>query len=283
MTTRLPFKRIVLGLPYKRPGHGMRLAAEVARLLQLDLLGFFVEEESLIGLATLPFIREFGLPGGGWRRLDIDQLSRDLQIAARNAEKDFAEAAKSVQTMCHFEVVRGSMAATIESISGPGDIVLLMEPTSLAEFATPQFISTLDAAFRSSAAVLLVPARVARHSGAIVAIADEPNDPSIEAARVVATAAKEDLTIIELFKAAGKIRDPEIHLHADSRADQLPDAQRSLADASAIAYALGPLHERLLVMTRRDNSVPLLLASMRQVPVLIIEPAERQDDLQSSR
>ena len=96
MAQRLEFKRIVLGLPYNRPDRGMRLAADMARLLQLDLFGLFVEEESLRGLAALPFIREFQLLGGGWRPLDVDQLSRDLETAAKNAERVFAEAVKKI-------------------------------------------------------------------------------------------------------------------------------------------------------------------------------------------
>ena len=78
MAQQLEFRRIVLGCPTIRPNHGMRLAAEMARLLQLDLFGLFVEEESLCGLAALPFVREFQLLGGGWRPLDIERLSRDL-------------------------------------------------------------------------------------------------------------------------------------------------------------------------------------------------------------
>ena len=193
MAQQLEFRRIVLGLANTRPNHGMRLAAEMAHLLQLDLFGLFVEDESLRGLAALPFVREFQLLGGGWRPLDIDRLSRDLEIAAKNAEKFFANAAKDLRTTCQFEVVRGSMAGTIASVSRAGDIVLIAEPVNAADRVTPQFFAALDAAFHSAAAVLLVPRQIVRESGAIVAIARDGDDPSIQAASAVAAAAKEEL------------------------------------------------------------------------------------------
>jgi hypothetical protein len=273
MAQRLEFRRIVLGLSYNRPDHGMHLAAEMARLLQLDLFGLFVEEESLRGLAALPFAREFRPPGGGWRPLDVDQLSRDLEIAAKHAERAFAEAAKTLQTTCHFEIVRGSMVETIASMSRANDIVLIAEPMNAAERATPQFLALLDAAFRSAAAVLLVPRQIARQTGAIVAIATDSDDPSIQAASTIAAAARENLIVIET--SAGKNRITESDLPAGAKIIRAPTVQGGQVNGPTIASVLHHVRERLVVMTRDDNSVPLDIASLRHVPVLIVEPAEK--------
>jgi hypothetical protein len=272
MVQRLEFKRIVLGLPYNRPDSGARMAAEMARLLQLDLFGLFVEEESLRGLAALPFVREFRPLGGGWRPLDIDQLSRDLEIAAKNAERAFTEAAKTLQTRCQFEIVRGSMVDTIASILRANDIVLIVEPTNVAERATPYFLALLDAAFRSAAAVLLVPRQISRLTGAIVAIVRGPDDASIQSASAIATAAKENLIVIET--STDKSRIIENDLPAGTRIIRVSAVQGWQVNGPTIASALRHVRERLVVMTRNDNSVPLDIASLRRVPVLIIEPAE---------
>jgi hypothetical protein len=250
MTQAIEFRRIVMGLPYNMPVHGVRLATEFARLLRLDLYGLFVEEESLRGLAALPFAREFQPLGGGWRPLDIDQLSRDLEMAAKNAEKAFAAAARTLQTGCRFEVVRGSMAETIAAISGAGDIVLITEPEGAADRMTAQFRSILDVAMRSAAAVLLVPCRIARQSGVVVAIATEPGDPSIEVAKAVASAANAELVVVETFKTAG----------------------RPPATLSEIGAALGNVIERLIVVSRTDESPLAAIAALRRVPILIVEP-----------
>jgi hypothetical protein len=257
MTQTVEFRRIVLGLPYRMPPHAMQLAAELARLLRLDVHGLFVEEESLRGLAALPFAREFHPLGGGWRPLEVERLSHDLEIARRKAEKAFAETAKNLGTACKFEVVRGSMAETLASISGMGDIVLITEPETEAERITAQFRSAVEAAMRSLAAVLLVPPRIARHSGVIVAIARGGGDPSIEVAKALARAANTDLVVVEGLAGTGE------------------GAERA-STTRQVASALGKVHERLIVMTRSEDSAPSFIASLRRVPVLILEP-ERED------
>lgn len=273
MAEPLKFNRIVLGLPHHRPSRGMQFAAEMARLLQLDLFGLFVQEEYLFGVASLPFAREFKFLGGGWCPLDAAQLSRDMEIAAKSAERAFADAAKTLRTTCQFEVVRGSMAEAIASVSRANDIVLLTEPNS-AEFVTPQFFALLEAAMHSAAAVLLVPGRIVRHSGAIVAIATAPNDSSIDAARTIADAAKEELVVIEAFQSAGKGDMSAILPSTGPRVRRISLAESGSADLSAIESALRPVGERLVVMTRGHDYSPLAIASMRHVPVLIIEPSK---------
>jgi hypothetical protein len=274
MAERPVFRRIVVGFPYHTPSRGMRLAAEMARLLQLDLFGLFIQEESLFGVAALPFAREFKFLAGEWRPFDVEHLSRDFEVAAKNAEQSFTEAVKTLQTACHFEVVRGSMVETIGSIARAGDIVVLVEAESPAECASHQSLAILDAALHSAAAVLLIPGRIARHSGAIVAIASAPDDPSIEAARVIATAAKEELVIVEGFKPTDKDHASARDAPTGIRIRRVPVTDVRLRSALAIGSVLGQVHERLVVMTRSDECQPLSIASLRQVPILIVEPAK---------
>ena len=242
MTDRFEFTRIVLGLPYSLPSHSMQLATELANLLRLDLFGLFVEDENLKDLAALPFAREFRPLGGGWQPLNAEQVSHDVAIAQRNAEKTFARAAKGLSTASRFEVVSGSMAKAIASISRAEDIVLITEPESAADRTSPQFFSTLDAALRSTAAVLLVPRRLARHSGVIVAIAAQPNDPSIAIGQSIAGALGERLVVVDATSGA----------------------------------ALRSVGERLIVLSRAQEPSPSAIASSRQVPILILEPMPRK-------
>ena len=245
MTDRFEFTRIVLGLPYSLPSHSMQLATELANLLRLDLFGLFVEDENLKGLAALPFAREFRPLGGGWQPLNAERVSHDIAIAQRNAEKSFALAAKALSTSSRFEVVSGSMAKAIASISRAEDIVLIAEPESAADRTSPQFFSTLDAAMRSTAAVLLVPNRLARHSGVIVALAAQSDDPSIAIAQSIAGALGERLVIVEATTPGG-------------------------------GAALRSVRERLIVLSRAQEPSPSAIASSRQVPILILEPIPRK-------
>jgi hypothetical protein len=253
----------------------MLLGAELARLLDLDLLGLFVKEKSLLGLVALPFIREFNLLGGGWHPLDFDQLSHDLEIAARSAEKAFTEVAKTVPTTCRFEVVQGSMADAIASTSRAGDIVLLFgETAGTVQGESPAFMAILDAAFQSSAAVLLVPDRIARRSGAIVAITTGPKDQSIEAASAIAAAAKEELVVIETFASdnAPRVGKGRLPTGIPYTRTSIPASGDGLVNASVVASALRQMRERLVVMARGDKDVPSMIASIRHVPVLIVGP-----------
>ena len=134
----------------------MRLAVELADLLHLDLLGLFLEDTSLRDLANIPFAREFRPLGGGWHTIELDRLSHDFELAARNIERMFTGAARHLTTRHQFEVVRGPTAKTIATISRTDDIIMIVEPMSPAERATQQFSWLMEAAFRSAAAVLLV-------------------------------------------------------------------------------------------------------------------------------
>ncbi len=125
----------------------------------------FLEDTSLHDLASIPFARELRPLGGGWHPIDIDRLSRCLDLAAQTAEKTFAEAANRLSRQWRFEVAKGPMTTTIGAISQISDILVISEPISAAERATQQFSWLAQAAFRSAAAVLVVPSRIARVRG----------------------------------------------------------------------------------------------------------------------
>ena len=269
------FKRLVLGLQPTAPGRTMQLAVELADLLHLDLLGLFLEDTSLRDLASFPFAREFRSLGGGWHSIDLDRLSQDVELAARSIERMFTEAAKRLPTRSQFEVVRGPMAKTFASVSRTDDIVMIVEPLSPAERSTQQFSWLLQAAFRSAAAVMLVPPHIIRTKGPVVAIAASPDDPSIHAAAAIAIAAKEELVIIEAD--GHHADDPHIRtLAADTglTVKRVAAAKIALPDPATCTQAFRQVQERLVVMTRGafEDGVASMIAAARRVPVLVVEP-----------
>jgi hypothetical protein len=269
------FKRLVLGLQPGAHDRAMRVAVELADLLHLDLLGLFLEDTSLRDLASIPFSREFRPLGGGWHTIDIERLSRDVELAARGLERKFLDAAKRLLTGYQFEVARGPMAKTFASVSRSDDIVMIVEPQSPAERATLQFAWLLEAAFKSAAAVMLVPSHISRRKGPVVAIATSPDDPGIQAAAAIALAAKEELVIIE---ADGHNADDtgvrKLAADASLTVKYVATARLGLVDQTACALAFRQIQERLIVMTRDTfaDGAPSAIATARQVPVLIVEP-----------
>lgn len=277
------FKRLVLGLQPGAHDRTVQLAVELADLLHLDLLGLFLEDSSLRDLAGIPFSREFRPLGGSWHAIDLDRLSHDFELAARSIERKFMGAAKRLPTGYQFEIARGSIVQTFASVSRTDDIVMIVEPRSPAERATQQFSWLLEAAFRSAAAVMLVPPQIARTKGPVVAIATSSDDPSIDAAAAIAIAANEELVIIE---ADGRdADDPRIgRVAADTglTIKHVAAARIGLADPAACALAFRQIQERLIVMTRGAfaDTAALAIAAARRVPVLVVEPlAANETDL----
>ena len=270
------FRRLVLGLQPGAHDRTMRLAVELADLLHLDLLGLFLEDTSLLDLAGIPFSREFRPLGGGWHTIDLDRLLHDFELAARSIERKFLDAAKHLPTASQFEVARGSLAKTFASVSRR-DIVMIVEPRNPAERATQQFAWLLEAAFRSAAAVMLVPPQIARTTGPVVAIAASAGDPCIRAAVAIALAAREELVIIDTD--GGIADDPDLRkLAADTglAIKHAAAAGLNLTDPAACALAFRQIQERLIVMSRVAfaNQPASEIAAARRVPVLVVEPEE---------
>lgn len=273
------FRRAVLGLHHHAGKLGLLAAIDVARLLDLDLFGLFVEEESLFRLAGLQFVREFSPLGGGWRPIEGEQLGRDLRASARSAERLFTEAIKGGSGSCEFSVVRGSMAEAISAHTRLGDIVMLSAPDTVGDYSAGQFSLVLETALRAAAAVLIVPRRIARRTGDVVAIAAGQDDPSVRIAAGVARAAKEQLVIVELFEGDDG--------NAGARANEGRGVRRAgssiaASDPSILVAAFRSERERLIVVTHAssDTALPSMLVSWRRVPVLVIAPDRRDGDEQ---
>ena len=82
-------------------------AAEFARLLGLDLLGIYVEDEAVHGLAELPFAREFRLPAHEWGVIEGERIAAEFRYAAMSAQRMLLRTAEALGVTSAFEVLRG--------------------------------------------------------------------------------------------------------------------------------------------------------------------------------
>ena len=232
----MTYQRLVVELSHGG-GAALRDAAEFARLLGVDLHGLFIEDESLFGLAGLPFAREFRLAGDGWAPLDTDRIESDLRHAAEAMRSRMTAIVRDMGVSNAFEVMRGDPAIVVAERTTGSDIIVIAEP---AARIGPAFDRLLQAATAAAGAVLLMPARRRRTRGPVVAIVRGSSDPALATAKAIAQAAHEKLHILT---------------------DQgLPET-------------LSGEHERLVVMTRDHNAAAAMeLAATRGVPVLLVEP-----------
>ena len=268
------FKRLVLALQPGAASGDLRFAAEMARLLDLDLLAVMLDDLGLAEAARLPFTREFRGPALGWQRMNPDQLAYDVQAATENLRRSVESAARDLEANAQFEVMKGPLAETIRAVSRAGDILLLGEPGSPAERASVQFNWLTGAVLGSSTAVLLVPARLARRKGPVVVIAATEDDPSIQTAAAIAASCREELVIIDADHLEHPLSVRELADNDRLRVERISAPRGALADPALLHHAFGDLQERLIVMKRGafDDRVAPTVASSRRVPVLLIEP-----------
>jgi hypothetical protein len=260
---------MVLSLPHSRSDYAaVSFTAELANLLGIDLVGLFTADESLDQLASLPFAREFR-HSGGWHPIDALVMEQSSGRAAAEARRLFREAVTGRPATAHFDMARGSIAESIGIRSGPDDIVAVIEPMNPAERVTLQFSQLLEAAFAAPSATLLIPSRVIRHAGPVVAIATGAGDSCIGAALRVAEMSHERLLLLvlpdadALAQTAITARVPVEKRRLLQRESGVPDLNSSLAFAG----------ERLVVLSRgEDTSLLTRLAFQRSVPVLVTEP-----------
>jgi hypothetical protein len=271
------FRRLIISLSPGSARESPAMAADLARLLDVELFGLFLEDTGLRELGSISVAREFRPLGGGWRPIQAEEMARDLDAAAREAECAFFDAAQRLARRHQFEVRREPIAEAVASLSQTSDIVMIAEPVSAAERATEQFSALVEAAFASSAAVLLVPTQIARRTGPVVAIAAEPDDPCIQTAAGIAAMARTPLIVLQAYDGA-----------TGTQVDALADAgltvrsvqvgASALGDHMACVEALAFIGERLIVMSHTDTArtfAPAMVAT-RRVPVLVLEP-ERSD------
>ncbi len=259
------FKRMILGLPHSRQDYGAVAAtAQLADLLGVDLVGTYFEDLSMLGLAELPSAREFRL--GGWQRLDAGQLASDFARAAQEAERLFAEAAGRRRRTASFRTGKGSAADAISSEANADDIIVIIEPKSPIERATHQFGQLVEAAFGTRSSILLVPSLVVSVSGPVIVVAASLEDPCLDAALAVASAAGERMIVVPSAQ-------------SDRSLSSIVETARLVGIAATITepapggtdiYLPASVKGRLLIMPRplAEERRP----SHTQMPVLLLSP-----------
>lgn len=249
------YRRAVLGMgPGSIDRHMLRAAGEFARLLELEMLGVFIEDRSLLGLAALPFSRELRLPGHDWQALEPERVGDELRAAAQQAQRLFRQEVASQGVACRFEVRPGDPATVAGDVAQTSDILIVGEPMAIDALASGSKPAR-RAALSSAAAVLLLPSSGMPRHGPVAAVATGPSDSCFELACRIADAAGEQAVTIPGEPA--------------STATLLRSLQR----------ALGPHRERLLILPRRammNDDVPQEVASLRNVPVLVVGAEEDQ-------
>jgi hypothetical protein len=271
------FKRMVVDLPQSMTNQGaVDVAAELAEFLNIELRATFVADTSLPGLAGFSPAREFRILDRGWQSIDLAQITRDIEQAANAARRRFAEAVRSCSIKTSFDVIAGVQA--MASLIRADDIVAIIEPSHPGERITRQFTGQLNAALEAAGAVLILPQRIARTAGPIMAIAG-PERGSIRAALEIAVALKEGLVVVTGRGAAlaadivTLARERGIHVEQVAASGLMTDTSMPAMWEMSAPSPSG-VKERLRVVTRGQvpNDATRLFTMLQGVPLLVVEP-----------
>jgi type IV pilus biogenesis protein CpaD/CtpE len=291
---RSRYRKVVVGVCHgAAAADTMRMAAEFAHLLGLDLHCLFVEDEALLALAELPFAREIQLPSHKWSRLDAGAIEAEIRQMALQARRLMDEIIRDVGVSAEFQVLRGDPATCIAAVCQTGDIVVVAENDAPTVPATHSLTRLHIGAHESATSILLLPARLKARHGAIVAMLTDTGDPALDMAGKLAALAKEDLVIL-LPEAAKRNTAQRAEASVKDRAQAmgLPSARINVrfvhdgGDDDAL-HALVGVRERLIVMARAASTPAAAshIAVARGVPLLLVEaePHAAQETPRQSR
>jgi nucleotide-binding universal stress UspA family protein len=103
----------------------LEAAVELAASLHAELVGLFVEDESLLRTVGLPYAREYGVYSARSREIDLAELEQQLRGRAGQARRSLMAAAQRRQVQWTFRVARGAVTAHLLAAAGEVDLITL--------------------------------------------------------------------------------------------------------------------------------------------------------------
>ncbi|MCG8562306.1 MAG: hypothetical protein MI824_21105 [Hyphomicrobiales bacterium] len=162
--------RVVLQM---RGGRGSPIALEaafrMARSLESELEGLFVEDEHLLSLAAMPFAREVSFTGRRTRPLSEDLVRREMRAASAAMHREFERLARAVGVPARYDVVRDEPERALRSASAAASVLAIGEPVTAAGRAE---LRAVTACLSEMTACLLVGREARRARGRIVVALD---------------------------------------------------------------------------------------------------------------
>lgn len=124
--TELIIRRILVALDASPNSQAaLDAAANVAALLNAELVGMFVEDINLLRVAQLPFVREVSFPLAEMREIDEEKMERHWHRLAREAKRQLIELANQWNVSWSFDIGRGSVSDQILAAAQDMDLLAI--------------------------------------------------------------------------------------------------------------------------------------------------------------
>lgn len=137
----------------------MEAAVELASAMRAEVHGIFVEEEQLLRAGRLSVCREVSLFSREPRKIESDEIERQLRAHARRVQGQLQQAAERAQVPWSFTTSRGDVAAELRLAAREVDLIAL--GATGRSFTNPPG-STVDSLVEDAPAPVLVLRRATR-------------------------------------------------------------------------------------------------------------------------
>jgi len=121
----------------------LELLTLLAEAQPAEVLGLFVEDSDLLGLAHMSFTRELCRLTYTERPLDAVDIERQLRIQARSARMALEAAAKQAGLACSFRAIRGAAAALLQEAAREMDMMILAPARRSRRIPGPVTLTTI--------------------------------------------------------------------------------------------------------------------------------------------
>ncbi|MFW6028134.1 MAG: hypothetical protein ACOC9Q_01235 [bacterium] len=238
------------------------LAIDLAQALKLEVAVLFVEEEQLFDLVRLP-IGAAVQPGAREAVARPDELLIEEILArqARLCRLALARRAREADLHCSFEIRRGDPLELVQTIAGPGDLVILSS-TMAGVTTRSSFAAALQATTGAAAVIVMAPQQRQRRGA--IAVIDQGGLAAgfAELAAQLAASLREELSVLPL--------------HAEASGMAYSELFHGGASLAAVKAALRVLRPRLVVCPLAGSAAeedPRRLSSLvraAQAPLLML-------------
>lgn len=149
----------------------LEAAARLAAGLEAELLGLYVEDESLLRGAELPITRAVGSFSGAVRQIERTELERHLRTQAAKARQALEAIASRARVRWSFRIARGAVAAELLAAATEADLISLGR-CGWSMIETGRLGSTTETVLSRTVAPVLLLRRGLRMGQSVVAVYD---------------------------------------------------------------------------------------------------------------
>lgn len=103
----------------------LRAAIDLAKKMQAEVLGVFIEDTSLFRLGNLPFIQETGVFTGSSRSISSRQIRQQLRAQSKKARIVLEKLAEEARVRWTYRVLQGSTTADLKEAAADADLIVL--------------------------------------------------------------------------------------------------------------------------------------------------------------